>query len=469
MSHSHLNRRHFIKRSLMAAGAAASAGAGPLLVPSSSLGLVGLAAPSERIRVGLIGCGGHGSGWNLDQIFRCPDAQVVALCDVDSRRLSAARKRVDGYYETLFGKHYKPCDGHGDFRKLILREDIDAVVNCTPDHWHVIPAIMAAKCGKDIICEKPLTLFVDEGKVLCKTVRENKRVFQTASENRSVDVYLRLIELVRAGAVGKLGHIEVGIPPGNTVVRIQEQDRAGYDQRTPQPAPPELDYGMWLGQAPQMPYIPARTHGSFRWNLAFSGGVLTDWGAHMIDLAQWGHNTEHSGPVAVEGTGDFPARDAVFNTAATCELHYKYADGVTMRVATSGPKIRFEGADGWLECSGWRGPLRASRQEVLEVHVDPDKVNVYRPSEIVGREENQGGEHRNFYDCVKSRRDCYAPAETGHRTITIAHIGNIAMMLDRKLSWDPQKEDFIDDVEASGMLSRGQREPWTIANIDKWI
>jgi hypothetical protein len=269
--------------------------------------------------------------------------------------------------------------------------------------------------------------------------------------------------------IGKLKHIEVGIPEGNTAARLQKDGIAAFNQQTPQPVPPELDYDMWLGQAPKMPYIPARLHGSFRWNLAFSGGVLTDWGAHMIDLAQWGRNTERSGPATVEGRGDFPPRDAVFNTAATCELHYQYADGVTMRLATTGPAIRFEGTDGWIESVKWRGPLNASRREMLDVQVDPDRVRLYRPSEIVGRAEGKGGEHRNFYDCVKTRQDCYAPAEIGHRTITIAHIGNIAMMLGRKLQWDPAKEDFVGDAEASAMLTRNQRQPWTMANIDKWI
>jgi predicted dehydrogenase len=426
-------------------------------------------APSERIRVGLIGCGGHGAGWNLDQIFRCPEVQVVALCDVDRRRLEAAQKKVDAKYSPIVGDGYKPCEGYGDFRKLVLRKDLDAVANCTPDHWHIIPAIMAAKCGKDVICEKPLTLFIEEGKVLCKAVRENKRVFQTASENRSIDTYIRLIELVRAGVIGKLKHIEVGIPSGNTNVRITPQDREAFHQQNPQPVPPELDYDTWLGQASQMPYVPARLHGSFRWNLAFSGGILTDWGAHMIDLAQWGHDSERSGPTTVEGQGEFPPRDAVFNTAGQCEVRCQYADGVTMRITTTGPNIRFEGADGWIEAKNWRGSLKASQREMLDVQVDPDKVKLYRPSEIVGRAEGKGGEHRNFYDCVKSRNDCYAPAETGHRTITIAHLGNIAMMLGRKLQWDSAKEDFVADAEASALLTRKQREPWTMANIDKWL
>jgi predicted dehydrogenase len=462
------SRRRFLR---VAAGRSlAAACSAPWIVPASALGRAAAAAPSERIRVGLIGCGGHGSGWNLDQIFRCQDVQVAALCDVDQRRLDAARRRVDDHYRGVLGRGYGGCDAYGDFRKLILRPDLDAIANCTPDHWHVIPAIMAVRCAKDVICEKPLTLFVEEGQILCREVRRHQRVFQTASENRSLDVYLRLISLVRSGAVGRLRHIEVGLPRGNTVERIQRQDRGTYAQQDPQPVPPELDYEMWLGQAPRMPYIPARTHGSFRWNLAFSGGVLTDWGAHMIDLAQWGHNSERSGPVTVSGRGDFPPPDAVFNTSPTCDLRYEFADGVTMRVTTSGPAIRFEGSEGWIASNGWRGALTASQEDILRAAVDEETAAaIYRPGEVVRREDSIGGEHRNFYDCVKSRQDCYAPAETGHRTITIAHIGNIAMQLGRALRWDPAREDFVDDPEASALLTRQQREPWTIANIDRWI
>ena len=442
----------------------------PTIVPARAIGRGGVAAPSERIRVGLIGCGNHGVYWNLPQIFRCPDVQVVAVCDVDKNHLAEGAKAVDDHYGAVHGQGHTPCATYGDFRKLILRKDLDAVSNHTPDHWHIIPAIMAAKCGKDVICEKPLTLFVDEGKALCKAVNEHKRVFQTASENRSIDVYLRLAELARSGVLGKLEVIEVGLPTGNNDMRLGPQTKATFNVREPQPVPPELDYDTWLGQAPNLPYIPARLHGSFRWNLAFSGGVLTDWGAHMIDLAQWAHDTEHTGPVTVAGKGDFPPRDAVFNTAPTFELLYEYADGVKMTVKSDGPYIRVRGSSGWIGSEGWRGALKASDPAILETNVEPDKVGIYRPSEIVpAREGNKGGEHRNFYDCVKSRKPTYAPAEVGHRTITIAHIGNIAMQLGRKLRWNPDAEDFVGDSEASAMLTRPQRSPWTIENIDKWI
>jgi predicted dehydrogenase len=482
---SRLSRRSFVKR---LAAATAGIAAIPYLSPSSSLGLDGVAAPSDRVLYGYVGCGGHGAGWNFDQVFRAADAQIIAVCDVDESHLAAAKEKVDGHYGEQIGKGYKPCATYGDFRELINRKDLDVVGVATPDHWHVIPAIMAAKAGKDVICEKPLSLTVSEGRLLCDAVKQANRVFQTASENRSIDTYLRLVELVRGGVIGKLKHIEVRLPLGNTNMRVTGDGRSAFDLQQVEDPPKTLNYDMWLGQAATVPYIPARCHGNFRWNFAYSGGVLTDWGAHMVDLAQWGHDSEHTGPVTVEGKGDFPPRDAVHNTPPTFAIHYEYADGVTLTVSagvgdldpkvrhnvpvvgrTPNPGIRFEGADGWIESHGWRGSLRASRRPMLDVAIDPAAVKLYRPSEIVARTNDIGGEHRNFIDCVKSRQPCYAPAETGHRTITIPHLGNIAMLLGRKLRWNPDAERFVDDAEADAMLSRKQREPWTIANVDSWI
>ncbi len=239
----------------------------PTLVPSSALGLAGTVAPSERILLGLIGCGNHGIHWNLRQICRWPDAQVVAVCDVDATHLAEGQKVVDQHYGKVFGKDYKPCSTYGDFRELVRRPDLDAVANCTPDHWHVLPALMASKCGKDIICEKPLTLFVEEGRALCLAVQENKRVFQTASENRSIDVYIRLVELVRGGVIGKLKHIEVRLPIGNSNMRIGGED-AVYSISSRHGPPAGLNFDMWLGQ------VPKSLHSGFvrqlPWNLAFS-------------------------------------------------------------------------------------------------------------------------------------------------------------------------------------------------------
>jgi len=458
----HLTRRALLKR---AAGRAAAVAAAPCFLPGSALGRSGSVAAGERITLGLIGCGHHGSGWDLAQIFRCADAQVVAVCDVDARRMAAAAERVDRHYaKTLGQRGYRGCARHGDFRELIARPDIDAIVNATPDHWHVLPSVLAAKAGKDIICEKPLSLTVAEGRVLCDVIAQTDRVFQTASENRSIDSYIRMCELVRNGRIGQLKHIIVSLPAGN------ESRGDNFQDRVIQPVPEWFNYEMWLGQAPLAPYCPARCHGSFRWNFDYSGGRLTDWGAHLIDLAQWANATESTGPIFVEGVGRFPPRDALFNTAEEFELHYRYANGVLLTVVSRGPGIRFEGTEGWVGTTGWRGPLEASRPAILDSTAGPDEVRLHRPSEVIPRTDtSRGGEVRDFLDCVKSRQPCYAPAETGHRTVSIAHIGNIAMLLGRPLRWDPAAERFEGDAQANAMLSRPQREPWTLANIDAWL
>ncbi len=452
-----ITRRSFL-------GAASAAVTVPYVVPASALGLGGATAANERITMGLVGCGPHGAGWNLDQVFRCDDVQVVAVCDVDRGRLEAARHKVDDHYGRLVGGDYRGCFATGDFRELVRREDVDTVCNATPDHWHVLPSLMAARLNKDVICEKPLTLFVEEGRVLCEEVRQRELISQTASENRSIESYIDLCERVRNGRIGKLTHIEVTLPAGN------EERGEHFSQRDEVPVPEGFDYATWLGQAPWAPYVPARCHGSFRWILDYSGGRLTDWGAHMIDLAQWGNGTDHTGPVEVEGHGEWPPRDALFNTAPHFDLLYHYADGVTMRVSSSAPGIRFEGTDGWIASRGWRGALDASDPSIVEEPIGSDEIRLYRPSEVVPRHVgSHGGEHRNFADCVKSRQECYAPFEIGHRTITIAHIGNIAMLLGRKLRWDPAAERFLDDDEANAMLTRKQRDPWTLAQVDSWL
>ncbi len=456
MSNGRFTRRQVLRR-------AAAAVAAPTIVSSSSLGLAGAVAPSNRITLGLIGCGGHGIGWNMKQIFRYPEAQLIAVADVDAAHLRKGRKFVDDHYRQKLGKNYSACQSYTDFRDLIVRKDLDAIANCTPDHWHVIPAVMAAKCGKDVICEKPLTLTVAEGRELCDTMAKTGRIFQTASENRSIDSYIRICELVRNGRIGTLKHIRVTLPGGN------ESRGANFHQREIMPVPDGFDYDMWLGQAPEAPYCPARCHGSFRWFRDYSGGRLTDWGAHLIDLAQWANDSETTGPVEVEGKGRFPAKDDFFSTAYAFDLHYKYANGVTLHVKSDEACIRFEGTEGWIGFNGWRSPLEASDPRILKSEIGPEDVKLYRPTEIIGRTESKGGEYGNFLECVRTRKPCYAPAETGHRTTTISHIGNIAMLLNRPLRWDPAKERFHDDPQADALLSRKQRDPWTLGNIDRWI
>ena len=427
---SHISRRKFLKRVTGVAGGVIGF---PHIVGSSALGKAGSVAASNRITLGFIGIGSHGIAMNLKSFLPQGDAQVVAVCDVDSSHRNRARNMVNAKYGN------RDCASYNDFREIIARDDIDAVMISTPDHWHVPISIAAAKAGKDVECEKP-TLTVEEGRVLCETMKRYNRIFQWSTEDRSVDVYHRMCELVRNGRIGKVHTIRVELPsgphtPGNPA---------------PMPVPKELDYDLWLGPAPWAPYTKDRCHGTFRYILDYSGGVLTDWGAHLLDGAQWGNDTEHTGPVEVEGKGEF-WRDGLYNTAKEYRIEYKYTNDVKLIVTSGTPSLRFEGTDGWTGNRGWRAPLQANPKSILDSVIGPNETHLYTC---------RAGEQRNFLDCVKSRKQCYFPPEVGHRCFTIAHIGNISMLLGRKLRWDPEKEQFINDEQANRMLSRSMRGPW---------
>lgn len=420
-------RRDFLKT--------AAAIAAPTIIPARAMGLGETVAPSERITVGCIGLGGQGMA-NMHAFLGNRDAQVVALCEVDQRNLDRAVTDVKNRMGDKFD-----CQVTKDFREVIDRTDVDAVMISTPDHWHVPMSVMAIKAGKDVICEKP-TLTVAEGRVLCEAVKRYGAVYQTSTEDRSVPQYLRIAELVRNGRIGKVHTIHVGLPAGP----------GSPGNPAPQAVPPGLDWDMWLGPAPWAPFCPDRMHWNFRWISDYSGGMLTDWGLHLLDTAQWGNDTEHTGPLEVEGVGQYFA-GGLYNTAHHFELTYKYANGVTLYVKSTGPSIRFEGTDGWVGNNGWRAPVEASSQKILDSVIGPEETHLYTCPQ---------GEHRNFLDCVKSRKDPYFPAEIGQRCNTICHIGNIAMQLRRKLRWDPERECFPGDEAANRLLGRAYREPWKL-------
>ena len=427
-----IHRRRFLKETV---GISAAVVGFPYLIPSSALGKAGAVAPSERITIGFIGTGDHGRNVNIKNFLANADAQAMAVCDVDPVNRDAARDMVNNKYGN------SNCATYKDFRDVLARADIDAVMISTPDHWHVPIAIAAAKAGKDIECEKP-TLTVREGRMLCETMKRYGRVFQWSTEDRAVDVYHRMCELVRNGRIGKVQTIRVELPSG--------PDTPG--DPTPMPVPEGFDYDMWLGPAPWAPYTKGRCHWNFRWILDYSGGMLTDWGAHLLDGAQWGNDSEHTGPVEVEGKGEFWP-DRLYNTAKDFRIEYKYADGVQLIVTSGTPSLRFEGSEGWIGNRGWRAPLQAEPKSILDSVIGPNEIHLYTCP---------AGEQRNFLDCVKSRKDCYFPPEIGQRCFTVAHIGNISMLLGRKLRWDPQREQFIDDEQANRMLSRSMRSPWRL-------
>jgi len=288
-------------------------------------------------------------------------------------------------------------------------------------------------------------LTINEGKLLIKAVRKRKKVFQTSTEDRSLPMYHRMAELVRNRRIGKLQRIEVILP--------QQPQKPG--DPTPQPVPKELDYDMWLGPAPFAPYTRDRVHFNFRWIWDYSGGIICDWGAHLFDTAQWANDTERSGPVEIEGTGTYWT-GGLYNTVKDYDVTYRYANGVVMTCKPGNPSIKFIGSEGWVGNTGWRGPVQASSQKILDSQIGPEALRLYT---------NPKGEHDDFLQCVKSRKDPYFPVDIGHRVSTVCHLANIAIKLDRKLKWNPERELFVGDEEANTMLDRSRRDPWQLPKV----
>ena len=429
------SRRRFLK------GAAAAAVAAPYVITSSALGGNGRAAASNRITLGHIGVGGRG-GANMKQFLQYGDVQSIAVCDADDIHAEAAKKRVEEAYTQQSRADYKGCDVHKDFRDLLARPDIDAVVISTPDHWHACQTILAAAAGKDIYCEKPLTMTIDEGKAVREAVHRYGRILQTGTHERSRRNSRFACELVRNGCVGKVHTIQITMPVTHPHVGPQPV----------MPVPPELDYDMWLGPVPWEPYTKYRVHRTFRYILDTSGGEVTDRGAHIIDLAQWGNGTDRTGPVAVKGWGTFPD-DGLFNTAREYRFEFTYADGVRLICESKAPRgVKFIGDDGWVFLTVHENGLTAEPASLLRETFGPNDTHLYESEE----------HRRNFIDCVQARREPVAPVEVGHRTATMCHLANIAMLTGRPLRWDPDREEFLNDTEANRMLSRPQREPWRL-------
>ncbi len=426
-----ISRRRFLKRG---AAQGALALAAPWIVNSTALGKSAKPPASERITVGFIGVGSHGIDRNLRMFLGQDDAQVVAICDVDQAQIDKAaavlRERLGDDYTYQVTR---------DWREVVQRDDIDAVMISTQDPWHVPMSMAAVRSGKDVICEKP-TLTVAEGRALADAVARFGAVFQWATEGRSVGVYHRMAELVRNGRIGKLQRIRVTLPAGP----------GGPGNAEPRPVPANFDWDMWLGPAPSAPYRDGLHPFHWRWVSDYSGGMLTDWGAHLLDFSQWANNTERSGPVEIEGTGR-RHENGLYDTYHEYHLTCRYANGVELTIDSGGTGIRFEGTDGWVGNASWRAALEASSEEILRSEIGPDDIHLFTEPR---------GEHRNFLDCVKSRRDPYFPAEVGHRCCTISHLGNIAITLGRKLQWDLDQERFTNDDTANLMLTRAMREPW---------
>lgn len=425
-----LPRRAFLRSGVLAA----TAGALPQIIP---VRLLGAAAPSNLILVGFIGTGDHGTGWNLRRYLELRElCRVRVVCDVDGARMRRAKAIVDEQYQST------DCALTKDFREVLARPDIDAVMISTPDHWHTLMSVLAVRAGKDVQCEKP-TLSIDEGKILVREVRHHQRVFQTSTEDRSIPVYHRMAELVRNGRIGRVQRVEVILPRQPTVP----------GDPTPQPVPPDLDWDLWLGPAPWAPYTKDRVHFNFRWIEDYSGGIICDWGTHLFDTAQWALDVERSGPVEIEGTGTFWS-GGLYNTVKDYDVTFRYAHGVVMTCRPGNPSIKFIGTEGWVGNTGWRGDLQASSEAIKHAKLGPEETRLYT---------NPQGEHHDFLQCVKSRKDPYFPVDIGHRVSTVCHLANIAIKLGRKLRWDPEREEFLGDETANQLRQvRPMRAPWTL-------
>ena len=434
-------RRDFLKGT---AGSLAAAAALPTIIPATALGKNGKAPPSERIVLGMIGTGDLGRRHHLIGNLLHEDFQrrveVVAVCDVD-------RNRVDEAAQACLERAGNRVGIYHDFRKLLERKDLDAVFVVTPDHWHAIPAIAAMEAGLDVYCEKPLSLTIEEGQAMVAAARRYGAVFQTGSQQRSNDRFRLACELVRNGKIGKIIRADTvlhGVGTG--------------DWEPEQTPPPELDWNFWLGQTPYKAYHPSLVHYRFRWQYAYSGGVMTDWGAHHNDIVQWALGMDKSGPVYVDGT------KATFNpvgphdVALTFDVHYKYANGIDLYCHTDkqdypdgtsfGNGVKFTGENGWIFVS--RGEIKASDPDLLKTEFGSNDVRLY----------DSPNHHLNFFECIKTRKRCICDVEIGYRSVSVCHIGNISMRLGRPLNWDPEKQVFVGDDEANAMLSRPMRAPW---------
>jgi predicted dehydrogenase len=397
--------------------------------------------PNDRPSIALVGCGGMGRG-DAKNASRFGD--IVALCDIDEKHLSQAAEQ--------FSKDGKAPARFGDFRKLMERDDVDVILTGTPDHWHTLVNLAATQAGKDVYGEKPLTLTIDEGKHLVKAVHKHKTVLQTGTQQRSDPKFRLACELVRNGRIGKLKEVNVWLPAG-----LRE------GPFSPKPVPAELNWDFWLGQAPKVEYMPQRCHLYFRYWYDYSGGTMTDWGAHHNDIALWAIGLP--GPVQMEAKALSEPIPGGYTAIADYDVKFTYSNGVVHNVRTTkgdnifgavedpaGQRngIRFEGTEGWIWVN--RGNLRASEKALIDAPLPEGAQRLYNSNDHMG----------NFFDCVRSRKSPIVDVEAGHRSACISHLGAIALRTGLALSWNPSSEKFVGAHarEANKYLAREMRRPY---------
>ena len=424
-----ITRRDFLRYG--AIGTAAAVGS-PTIISSGALGADGSVAPSNQITIGQIGFGWIG-GSHLGAMLGRKDVRYVAACDVNGQKLEEVRQRIETTYSERYGKdNYQGCAVYRDYREMLAREDMDAVIIATPDHWHALISIHAAQAGKDIYCEKPMTLTIREARAVVETVRRYGRVFQTGSQQRSnvFGSFRQACELVRNGRIGKVRSVNVstGGPPISCDLPAEAQ-------------PDHFDWDMWLGPVLRRPYHSKLSAVSWRPYREFCGGGFADMGAHHFDIAQWALGMDHTGPTKIYPP-DADGRERV---------SFEYANGIIMNhVGGNSLGLTFYGSDGELYVG--RDGLRAKPESILKEPIGPDDIRLYKSDD----------HHGNWLDCIRTRKKCVADVEIGARSATICHLGNIAYQLGQELTWDPVAEEFASNEQANRLLSRAKRSPWHI-------
>jgi len=417
----------------------------PTIVAPSALGR-GTTAPNDKITVGVVGLGARAFSL-IDSLLGQKVAQITVVCDVDEFHYRDRKWGTGTAYgrraakEKILKRTKTAPAVTDDFREVCQRDDLDAVIVATPDHWHALCTLEALRHGKDVYCEKPVTHTFHEGQQVYREVAKQNRIFQTGSQQRSDRLFRRAVELVRNGHLGDLQRVEVGLPPG--------YDKPQGDATVILP-PEHLDYDLWCGPAPKLPYMRARHHRWWRGHRAFGGGVLMDWIGHHNDIAHWAMDVDDSGPVRVEAVNwEFPRTD-VYDTPRKYEIACEYKGGVKSSISSQHPMgTRLIGTDGWVHVT--RGRIRASVPEWAQSGFSPGSVRVYESSDHMA----------NFLAGVRSRRACIAPAETAHRSITPGHLGYVSHALGRAIRWNPGQEIVEDDAEANELLQKNQyRAPW---------
>ena len=451
-----MKRRKFIGKTAL--GTLTSVGL-PSIVPAS---VFGKNAPSNKINIGQIGCGRIARSHDLVDTMAYDVANVMAVCDLDSKRMKDAKELVDKFYQEKKGKiNYKGTKVYADYREMLMDKDIDAVLISTPDHWHAQPAMEAAIAGKDIYLQKPTSLTVKEGRQLVNAVQKNKVILQVGTQQRAMPQFRIAAELVRNGRIGNLHTVKIGLPG----------DPSGPEALA-MAIPKNLNFDMWLGSTPEVPYSeigvhPQEGYGRPGWlrHENYGAGMITGWGQHHYDSAAWGMNTEMVGPVSVQAIADFP-KSGLWNVHGDFMVKHEYDNGISVLTSGGYPNgIRYEGSEGWIFVS--RGAyvasssdpiakeeskkaLDASDPKILESKIGPNETHLYKIDD----------QHGNWLDCIQSRKDPISPVDMGHMACVVCLISHIAMKIPRKLHWNSKAERFINDDQANALLTRSQRKPY---------